>query len=264
MVAIDRYIVNAKVELAETLDAILTLQREFLAGARGPARLQGPFIAADQILTHPRLKSFDKAAVLAAVLAYRDQTVKAAGEPGAFDGIPANQQVGLQVLRGDRLRRPGRPGPTQRRGSGPGRGRARCLQGRGRHSRRSLFLHAGRRLRPDGQDEGGLRRLPVRGGRRPRGRAGQGPRVLCQGQRQARRVRGGPRGQAQGPAVRPGAFQGPGRMEGQGGAGRALHRLGVPAVPGRRPGLRRAPREHTRRSTWPSSNTTCPSRGPTR
>ena len=97
MAAIERSIVNAKVELAETLDAILALQREFLAGARGPARLQGPFISADQILTHPRLKTFDKAAVLAAVLAYRDKTVKAAEEPGAFDGIPANQQAAFKA-----------------------------------------------------------------------------------------------------------------------------------------------------------------------
>ena len=97
LVAIDRYILNAKIELAESLEAILALQKEFLAGARGPARLQGPFISADQILTHPRLKTFDKAAVLAAVLAYRDQSAKAAEDPGVFEGIPANQREAFKA-----------------------------------------------------------------------------------------------------------------------------------------------------------------------
>jgi hypothetical protein len=92
MAAIDRGIHITKVALADNLETVLALQKDFLASGRGPARLQGPFTAADQILTHPRLKSFDKTAVLAAVLAYRDMAVKASEGPSAFEGIPPNQR----------------------------------------------------------------------------------------------------------------------------------------------------------------------------
>ncbi len=92
MAAIDNYIFNARVELAESLVAVLALQKESLAAAKGPARLQGPLIAADQVLTHPRLKTFDKAAVLAAVLSYRDLALKASAEPDAYEGVPVNQR----------------------------------------------------------------------------------------------------------------------------------------------------------------------------
>jgi tetratricopeptide (TPR) repeat protein len=92
MAAINRAILTTRVELADTLDAILVLQKDFLADVKGPGRLQGPYISADEILTHPKLKTFDPAAVLAAVLSYRDQVVKASAEPGVLEGIPANQQ----------------------------------------------------------------------------------------------------------------------------------------------------------------------------
>ena len=80
LAAIDRYIFSAKVELAESLDAVLAIQKEFLASGNWPARVEGPFAAANQILTHPMLKTFDKAAVLAAVLNYRDLAVKVLAE----------------------------------------------------------------------------------------------------------------------------------------------------------------------------------------
>ncbi len=102
MSTIDRNIRVARIELAESLDAVLALQKDLLASGRGPVRLQGPFVAADQILTHPRLKAFDKGAVLAAVLTYRDMTLKAAAQPGAYEGIPPNQRdrVKSQVVTG--------------------------------------------------------------------------------------------------------------------------------------------------------------------
>ncbi len=92
MTAIERFIMNAKVELAETLDAVLNLQKDFLAKAQGPGRVQDPFMAADQILSHPRVKTFDKAKVLAVILSYRDEVLKAAEDPASFQGIPAAQQ----------------------------------------------------------------------------------------------------------------------------------------------------------------------------
>jgi len=92
MGGIDRTIFNARVELAVSLEAVLALQKDFLAAGKGPARLQGPLIAADQLLTHPKLKSFDKAAVLAAVLSYRDLALKVSAEPDVYEGVPANQR----------------------------------------------------------------------------------------------------------------------------------------------------------------------------
>jgi tetratricopeptide (TPR) repeat protein len=88
MSSIDMYILSAKVELAGILDEILAIQKDFLAGVKGPMRLQGQMIAADEILTHPKLGTFDKAAVLAAVLGYRDAAVKIAEDPSAFEGVP--------------------------------------------------------------------------------------------------------------------------------------------------------------------------------
>ncbi len=89
---IDRSILSAKIDLAPTLDAVLALQADFLAKGQGPDHLQNPFVAAGQILGHPRLGTFDKAEVLKIILKYREDAVKAAGEPGTFQGIPQNQQ----------------------------------------------------------------------------------------------------------------------------------------------------------------------------
>jgi hypothetical protein len=91
MTAIEFYILGAKVEMAGTLEEILALQKEYLAAGKGQARMQGPMLAADKILSHPKLETFDKAAVLAAVLDYRDQSAKAAQEPASYEGMPANQ-----------------------------------------------------------------------------------------------------------------------------------------------------------------------------
>ena len=92
MAMIDQNILGAKIELAGTLDAILGLQKDMLAKSKGADRLQAPFVAADQILSHPKAKSFDAAKVLTAVLKYRDEAVKAAGETETYQGVPAEQQ----------------------------------------------------------------------------------------------------------------------------------------------------------------------------
>jgi thiol-disulfide isomerase/thioredoxin len=89
---IDMFIQTSKIELADTLDAVLALQKDFLAKAQGPARLQSPLMASAQILTHPKIASFDKDKVLAAVLQYRDQSLKTAADPAAFQGVPEDQR----------------------------------------------------------------------------------------------------------------------------------------------------------------------------
>jgi thiol-disulfide isomerase/thioredoxin len=92
MEIIDQYILTTKIEMASTLEAILAQQKDFLAKAKGPARLQNPFMAADQILQHPKLKTFDKAKVAATVLQYKEDALKAAGETETYQGIPQDRQ----------------------------------------------------------------------------------------------------------------------------------------------------------------------------
>ncbi|MBN2264755.1 MAG: hypothetical protein JW775_02980 [Candidatus Aminicenantes bacterium] len=90
--AIEAGIQDAKVALAETLDAVIALQRDFLAGAGGPDRLQKPMAMAVQLLNHPRLESFDHARVLEIALAYRGQAIRAADEPASYAGVPEAQR----------------------------------------------------------------------------------------------------------------------------------------------------------------------------
>jgi hypothetical protein len=99
---IDGSILSAKIELADSLGAILALQKDVPGKGQGPGRLQGPIVAADQIMSHPKLKSFDKNEVLVAVLKYKDEAVMAAEDPGSYQGIPQDRQAGFksQVLNG--------------------------------------------------------------------------------------------------------------------------------------------------------------------
>ncbi len=92
MATIDMYLHTTRIELADTLDAVLALQTDFLAKSQGPAKLQGPLMASAQILTHPKIKSFDALKVLAKVLEYRDLSNKNAADPSAFQGIPEEQR----------------------------------------------------------------------------------------------------------------------------------------------------------------------------
>jgi thiol-disulfide isomerase/thioredoxin len=90
--AIDAGILQAKVELTGTLEAVLALQKEFLNGAQGPARLQRPVVMAVQLLNHTRLASFSPSEVLAAVVKYKEMALKAAEESATYEGIPQDQR----------------------------------------------------------------------------------------------------------------------------------------------------------------------------
>ena len=92
MEAINASILEAKVELTETLELVLSLQQEFIATGRGPARLQNPVVMAVQLLRHPRLATFDKNAVLSATLKYMDEALRASGDPATYEGIPQDQR----------------------------------------------------------------------------------------------------------------------------------------------------------------------------
>lgn len=90
--AIEASILEAKVTMAETIEPILGLQKEFIARGKGPARLQSPVAMAIQLLNHPKVATFDAAKVLEAALLYRDQAVKAAADPATFEGVPQEQK----------------------------------------------------------------------------------------------------------------------------------------------------------------------------
>jgi len=90
--AIEANILDAKVTLSESLDEIISLQKDFLAKAAGPSRLQGPVAMAVQLLNHPRLESFDHARVLDLTLAYRGSVVRGLDDPALYEGIPQDQR----------------------------------------------------------------------------------------------------------------------------------------------------------------------------
>ncbi|MGZ5469132.1 MAG: hypothetical protein ACXW2H_08300 [Candidatus Aminicenantales bacterium] len=90
--AIEASIQDANVALATTLDDVLALQRDFLAGGQGPVRLQKPVAMAVQLLNHPLLESFDHSKVLDIALAYRAAALRAASDPASYEGIPQDQR----------------------------------------------------------------------------------------------------------------------------------------------------------------------------
>jgi hypothetical protein len=88
MARLDQFIFMAKVEAADSLEAVLALQRDLLSKSKGMEKLAVTNMAAEQILEHPKVKAFDPAAVTAAVLEYRDEAVKLSADPGIYQGIP--------------------------------------------------------------------------------------------------------------------------------------------------------------------------------
>jgi len=95
---IDGGIAEAKIELAVSLESVLSLQNDFMAKGRGPARLQNPSAAADQILRHPKLGTFDKAAVLTVILKFREEALRAAEDPATYEGIPEDRREFFKSL----------------------------------------------------------------------------------------------------------------------------------------------------------------------
>ncbi len=94
---IEQNILTAKVDLAGTLAEVLALQKDMLAKAQAE-RVQALFIAADGLLNHAKVATFDGTKVLAAVLSYRDAAVKAMGSPEAFEGVPADQHEAFRTF----------------------------------------------------------------------------------------------------------------------------------------------------------------------
>jgi thiol-disulfide isomerase/thioredoxin len=97
MDAIEASILVAKVELATTLDDVLALQKETIDKGRATARVQNPVVMAIQLLRHPLIGTFDKARVLAAIVAYKNEAAAALADPANYEGIPANQRDFLKT-----------------------------------------------------------------------------------------------------------------------------------------------------------------------
>jgi hypothetical protein len=91
---IDEFIFMARVELADTLAAVLDLQKDAMAKAKGkgPERIYEPYMLAEQILEHKKVKSFDKARVTAAVLDYQQDAARAAADPESLKGLSQEDQ----------------------------------------------------------------------------------------------------------------------------------------------------------------------------
>lgn len=98
---IESQMAGLRVSLAATLGEVLAIQAKALAGAVGAGFVTGPGSAARQILDHPKLASFDKGQVLAAVQAYRDQARKAAADPAVVAATDKRNRENLPMMAGD-------------------------------------------------------------------------------------------------------------------------------------------------------------------
>ncbi len=89
---IDRHILDARVNLSETIDAVEALQRPSLSDGKGFALFDAYYYAGSRILGHPGLERFDKARVTAIIESYVAGFLKAAADPQVTGDIPADQR----------------------------------------------------------------------------------------------------------------------------------------------------------------------------
>ncbi len=84
---LDSQIMATRVVQAATLDAVLALQKDGLAGSVGMQRFSNFVMVSNQLLEHPKAASFDKGKVLTALQGYRNQAQKALVDPAALAGL---------------------------------------------------------------------------------------------------------------------------------------------------------------------------------
>jgi len=92
MATIDGNIYGIKLDMAETLDAVLALQKDLVGKGDGFAKWGSYYSAAMDIVTHDNLEKFDRAGVLSSVQAYKDAGDKLAGDPAFLQAIPEAQR----------------------------------------------------------------------------------------------------------------------------------------------------------------------------
>jgi len=92
LAAIDRYILDARVGLCETVDAVDALQKPLLSKGSGFGRLDAYYYAGDRLLNHRNIDRFDTARVTAVVESYVLEYLKAAADPDVTREIPEDQK----------------------------------------------------------------------------------------------------------------------------------------------------------------------------
>jgi len=92
MTMIDNAIHNLKIGLCSSLDEVLAVQKATVGEGRGFARVASWFTAIMEIIYHPSLASFDKAAVVKAVLAYQAEVGKLVENKAFTDSLPAEER----------------------------------------------------------------------------------------------------------------------------------------------------------------------------
>ena len=92
LAAIDRYIFEARIDLCETIDAVVELQKPSLSEGKGFARLDAFYFACDRVLGHRNIDRFDKAKVTAVVESYVAAYLRAAADPVVVGDISEDQR----------------------------------------------------------------------------------------------------------------------------------------------------------------------------
>ena len=85
---LDSQILATRTQLVVTLDEVVGLQKQAQAAVKGPQTFFNLTLFPDQIMDHSKAAGFDKAKVLAAVKAYRDQAWKLAADPEFTRSLP--------------------------------------------------------------------------------------------------------------------------------------------------------------------------------
>ncbi len=96
--SLDGQILTVRTAQAGTLDEILVLQQQHLLATKGIQVVASLGNYTVQILDHPKAASFDKAKVLAAAKAYREQARKAAVDPAVVAAVPEQNRDYLAML----------------------------------------------------------------------------------------------------------------------------------------------------------------------
>ncbi len=89
--AFDGAILDARVALADSVDAVLELQKERLAKAAGFDRVVVLYGSTVELLDHDRLDKFDKKAVAKAIDAYAAEGLRLGRDAGLLKGLPRDQ-----------------------------------------------------------------------------------------------------------------------------------------------------------------------------
>lgn len=81
-------VLEARIDLAPTVDAVVALQKGAVGHGRGTSRMTSFVQAAARILDHPRIAAFNRDRILAAVLDYWTRAERAAEDPETFASTP--------------------------------------------------------------------------------------------------------------------------------------------------------------------------------